>query len=110
MRDRPSCGPRNDFGFGVSGGDFCENGDIRLGIRVDAALAYPRQGARLSEDQGLVVKDDRRMRLTANIRQTGWLRSWILGLGRSVEVMGPQSLRVVIAGEAADSALRFERV
>ena len=50
------------------------------------------------------------MRLTANIRQTGWLRSWILGLGRSVEVMGPQSLRVVIAGEAADSALRFERV
>ncbi len=87
--------------------DYPEEGEIRLELRVDAALAYHLQEAALSEDQELVVEDDGRMRLTATVRQTARLRWWILGLGTAVEVLGPQSLRAMIASHITDLALRY---
>ena len=89
--------------------DYPEEGEISLELRVDAALAYHLQEAKLSEDQELVVEDDGRVRVTATVKQTARLRWWILGLGTAVEVLGPQPLRSVIAVQVAELALRYGR-
>jgi len=101
VRDPPEGFDLNTF---VAAGsfDYPEEGEIRLELRVDAALAYHLQEARLSDDQELVVEDDGRVRVTATVRQTARLRWWILGLGTAVEVMGPSALRVTIAEEVTE--------
>ena len=106
VREPPDGFDLNTF---VAGGsfDYPEEGEIRLELRVDAALAYHLQEARLSDDQELVVEDDGRVRVTATVQQTARLRWWILGLGTAVEVLGPHSLGAVIAAQVAVLALRY---
>ena len=93
----------------VAGGsfDYPEEGEIRLELRVDTALAYHLQEARLSEDQELVVEDDGRVRVTATVKQTARLRWWILGLGTAVEVLAPLHFRQMMSAEVSDLASRY---
>ena len=93
-----------DLNTFVSGGsfDYPEQGEIKLELKVDPAVAYHLQEARLSEDQQVAVDDDGRMRVIATVRQTARLRWWILGLGAGVEVMGPSALRATIAEEVTE--------
>jgi predicted DNA-binding transcriptional regulator YafY len=106
VRESPDGFDLNTF-VAVGSFDYPEEGEIRLELRVDAALAYHLQEARLSDDQELVVEGDGRMRLTATVRQTARLRWWILGLGTAVEVLGPSFLRAVIAEEIAELSARY---
>ena len=106
VREPPDGFDLNTF---VAGGsfDYPEEGEIRLELRVDAALAYHLQEARLSDDQELVVEDDGRVRVTATVRQTARLRWWILGLGTAAEISNPPALRALIAKEIAELNARY---
>ena len=100
ISDEPAQEPSGGFDLSeliASGSfDYPEELEIRLEIRVDPALAYHLQEARLSDDQEVIIKRDGEVRLTATVRQTARLRWWIMGLGDAVEVLGPEPLRMHI--------------
>jgi predicted DNA-binding transcriptional regulator YafY len=79
--------------------------EIRLEARIAASLARILEETPLGEDMTLVEKDGARI-LTARVRDTWALVSWILGHGENIEVLAPAGLRRRVAArlQAAASA------
>ena len=76
---------------------------------MDASLAYHLGEAALSEDQVIAADEKNGYRVTATVRQSARLRWWILGMGASVEVVQPQSLRDIVETDVAEAHRNYQR-
>jgi hypothetical protein len=79
--------------FGIPQGE----GTIRLRCLVVRSVAKHLEESPLNATQKLILQDDARFVLEADVLDTAQLQWWILGFGSQVEVVEPSSLRNQIA-------------
>jgi predicted DNA-binding transcriptional regulator YafY len=83
-------------------------GDVaEVVIETTLAMADHWRETPLAAEQRIAIDGDRAI-VTARLRQTGALRGYLLGLGRQVRVLAPDSLRDWIRAEAAAVAGRSD--
>lgn len=76
---------------------FCSNGLITLEAILYKGMVDILSETPLSSDQTLTELEDAAVRLVATVPDTLQLKWWILGLGDSIEVLQPETLRRKIA-------------
>jgi predicted DNA-binding transcriptional regulator YafY len=89
---------RNQFGDGR---------DIRLVAYVSAHLHKTLGDSPLSADMQLVPEADRGYRLTATVRDTWALKTWILGHAENITVLEPAALREAVAKQVKAAAQQY---
>jgi predicted DNA-binding transcriptional regulator YafY len=82
------------FGFLVS------DEVVRLEARFDPQAAATLLESPVGERQAVEVEPDGRVRVEADVRDTTALRTWLLGYGALVEVLGPERLREELTAQA----------
>ncbi|WP_018937174.1 YafY family protein [Thioalkalivibrio sp. ALJ24] len=88
--------------------DYPEGETIRLELCVSPELAYHLHEARLSDDQTIEPAGaGEHSRVTATVRDTARLKWWLLGLGASVEVLEPRSLRDAMIQELESARMAY---
>lgn len=81
--------------------------DIRLALLMDAGPARVLEETPLTTSQSMTVRDDGRVLVEATLPDTHVLRSFLLGFGAGVEVLGPPELRDAIADAHRAAAARY---
>lgn len=81
-------------------GFLVEPEPIELELRVAPMIQRLLSESPLGEDQRTERLADGRARLTVTVPYTKKLRAWVLGYGRLVEVVRPESLRAAVRDEA----------
>lgn len=92
--------------------DFGDGSQIELKLRVRGYILGQLRDCKLSENQQIEDEDedsDFDAVLTATLPSTGQLYRWLLGCGKHVEVIAPQSLREVMARTATATAAMYQR-
>jgi len=111
MLDDPSQIPS---GFNLKGyiaaGNFNfpqSEGIIQLKCLFDPYVAKHLEEAPVNNTQKLILQDDGRIKLIADIRDTAQLRWWILAFGNQIEVTEPKNLRNYIGQVLQDAAKKY---
>jgi predicted DNA-binding transcriptional regulator YafY len=90
--------------YAAEHGHFGTGQQIRLRLRMIAYLAVVLRETPLDPGQMIGEPDaDGRCVIEADVRDTWQLRWWILGQGKSVEVLAPKELRDAIGQELQDA-------
>ncbi len=87
--------------------DFADGTLIELVIRARGYVANLLLECALSASQRIEDEEEEsafEIRVTATVPATGQLLRWLLGCGDKVEVLGPPSLRTVVAAQTAKAA------
>ena len=93
--------------FMATGTDqFGTGHDIRLKATISDALTRTLRDTPLSEDMNLATRAGRQV-LTATVRDTWALHSWILGHGENIRVLEPPALRAEIARRTSAAAAAY---
>lgn len=90
--------------------DFGQGEMIDLEIRVRGYLATLLSACPLTDEQELEDEPEDSgftLRVKARLPSTGQLLRWLLGAGDNVQVVAPETLRNVVAGQAAKTAALY---
>ena len=90
--------------------DFGQGEMIDLEIRVRGYLATLLSACPLNDEQELLDEPEDSgftLRVKARLPSTGQLLRWLLGAGDNVEVVAPETLRRVVAAQAAKTAALY---
>lgn len=90
--------------------DFGQGEMIDLEIRVRGYLATLLSACPLTDEQELADEPEDAgftLRVKARLPSTGQLLRWLLGVGDNVEVVAPETLRRVVAAQAAKTAALY---
>ena len=90
--------------------DFGQGEMIDLEIRVRGYLATLLSACPLTDEQELADEPEDAgftLRVKARLPSTGQLLRWLLGAGDNVEVVAPETLRRVVAAQAAKTAALY---
>ena len=90
--------------------DFGQGEMIDLEIRVRGYLATLLSACPLTDEQTLEDEPEDSgftLRVKARLPSTGQLLRWLLGAGDNVQVVAPETLRNVVAGQAAKTAALY---
>jgi predicted DNA-binding transcriptional regulator YafY len=90
------------MGFGGDGRQ------IQLVLRFYDGAGYPFLETALSEDQTVLKNADGIIEIRATVRETARLEHWLLGFGRSIEVLEPPEYREKIKGIFAEASNRYQ--
>ncbi len=80
---------------------------VLLRLAVNPGVANHLAEAPLATDQTLEARSDGAWELQATVPLTAQLRWWLLGFGRSVEVLAPAALRAEVAAELQAAAATY---
>ena len=83
---------------------------IDLEIRVRGYLATLLSACPLTDEQELADEPEDAgftLRVKARLPSTGQLLRWLLGAGDNVEVVAPETLRRIVAAQAAKTAALY---
>lgn len=89
------------------GFEYPEGEPIALVALFQRGAAWHLQETPLSADQQIVDEDAERVRLSATVNDTQFLRWWLLGFGPGVEVLEPAALRAEMAETARQMVQRY---
>jgi predicted DNA-binding transcriptional regulator YafY len=81
--------------------------DVALELLFDERAARVLEETPLHQAQKITRRDDGFVLIEAHVPDTQVLRSWILGFGPSVEVLGPPSVRQAVAAAHRAAAARY---
>jgi predicted DNA-binding transcriptional regulator YafY len=92
--------------FGASMGVFWGPAE-QIELEFDASISAHVRSRIWHDSQRLEDLPDGRIRLTMDVSNDWALRSWVLGFGASVQVVGPAALRQAIADELKRGSARY---
>ncbi len=90
--------------------DFSDNGGVQVELRVRGYVEELLRDCPLATDQQIEDEPDGSpfaARVRATVTDSGQLLRWVLGCGDNVEVLGPDKLRRVVAGQLAKAAALY---
>lgn len=93
---------RGQFGIAADG-----TSQIKLVLACDTALADLLEESPLAPDQQSKRREDARTEVRATVADSWELRWWLLGRGRSVEVLAPTALRREVADSHRQAAAMY---